>query len=146
MTLTDIVTICLHVSFPNTPQTTPNSHCYFLSRVPCHAVNKNNIHQYHSPLSSPPLLFSLSLLLSLATTKIIQFPWAPLTSFIHLALTHTSWKDSSFACSDYTLLHPLNSFHALVSFFLSLPPLISPPSFVFKVEMPGSDDWQPNQP
>lgn len=82
----------------------------------------------------PPTFFSLSLLLSLTTTKIIQFPWALLTSFIHLALTHTPLeKNSSFACSDYTAYSPssfeLLSRTSLLFFslcpFSSLLPLLS---------------------
>ncbi len=85
--------------------------------ISCLGFHVSQQEQHSSiPLSSiiSTHLFSLSLLLSLATTKIIQFPWAPLTSFIHLALTHTSWKDSSFACSDYTAYSP-SSFELLLS-------------------------------
>ncbi len=145
VTLTDIVTICLHVSFPITPQTTPTSHCYFLSRVPRQSrttfINITLVYHLH-----PPFL-SLS-----------SYPWQLQKSFnshghlwphLFISLSHTPLEKTAallVAITQRTLLHPLNSFHALVSFSLSLPPLISPPSFVFKVEMPGSDDWQPKQP
>ncbi len=61
VTLTDIVTICLHVSFPITPQTTPTSHCYFLSRVPRQSrttfINITLVYHLHPPFLSlsPPI-------------------------------------------------------------------------------------------